>query len=95
MAEEKNERAISLDRILLIISLCGGGYGTYLGTAGTEDRYYGSQGRAQEVRTEYLEKRLVKLEQRQDTHLDTHPDRGLQIQINELREELIRQGAEK
>ena len=78
---------VNLDRILIYVALISGLGSGYVGVVGTQDRFYGSQGSALEVRVNYLERDIG---ERFNRHIDTHPDRGLQVQINELREENIR-----
>ena len=65
-----------------------GVFGTgYHSVSSTEDRY---TSREAAIVNANVERRLVELSERVDGHLATHPDRGLQVQINELRQDLIR-----
>ena len=60
----------------------------------TSDRYTGADAeRDNEHQREILsriERKVDAVEDRVTGHLDTHPDRGLQSQISETRQELIR-----
>ena len=75
--------------ILLAASLGSSGYSL----VNTDDRFRGTEGRVLETRVNYHNEKIERIEKRQDEHRDSHPDRGLQLQINEIREELIRMNA--
>ena len=61
---------------------------------GTQDRYYAEDANNElekrDIRIQFIERELQRLDDRLNKHLDTHPDRGLQLQIHELREEQAR-----
>jgi hypothetical protein len=56
-----NTDSFNVDRILLGIALLGGIGGSTVGLMGSQDRFYGSDGRALAVRLEYVEKEIEQL----------------------------------
>ena len=76
----------TVDRILLGIALLGGLSSAGVGMLGTQDRFYGSQGRELTIRIDYLEKENTQLKQDIRRLDDNHPPQDLLQDVGELRQ---------
>ena len=75
---------------LLIGALGLGTGGSFLSVARTQDRFTGSDAARLQSQVGHLERTIVRIEARMDTHFTLHPDKNLQAQISELKIELAK-----
>lgn len=91
MAEENNGGLdSSLVRLVITAALVGSVGSSGVTLYRTQDRFYGADGAVLDSKLDNLSARVEKLENRITRHVDSHPDRDLQKQISELRQDLIR-----